>query len=88
MIGLGAPEGGEGEIEASMATGTLKMWNADRGFGFIKEDDSTGPDVFMHISALQGIDPDNLRLGERLSFDVERDTRSGKIKAANVRRPG
>jgi cold shock CspA family protein len=42
----------------------------------------------MHISALQGIDPDNLRLGERLTFDVERDTRSGKIKAANVRRPG
>ena len=59
----------------------------DRGFGFIK-DDSGGPDIFMHISSLQGIDPDNLRLGERLSFDVERDIRSGKIKAANVRRSG
>jgi cold shock protein len=70
-----------------MATGTLKMWNAERGFGFIK-DNSGGPDIFMHISALQGINPDNLRLGERLSFDVEGDTRSGKIKAANVRRPG
>jgi cold shock protein len=70
-----------------MATGTLKMWNADRGYGFIK-DDSGGPDIFMHITALQGIDPDNLGLGERLTFDVERDARSGKIKAANVRRPG
>ena len=72
-----------------MPTGTLKMWNADRGFGFIK-DDSGGPDIFMHVTALQsgGIDPDNLRQGERLTFDVERDTRSGKIKAANVRRPG
>ncbi len=72
-----------------MATGTLKMWNADRGFGFIK-DDSGGPDIFMHVTALQsgGFDPDNLRQGERLTFDVERDTRSGKIKAANVRRPG
>ena len=56
-----------------MATGTLKMWNADRGFGFIG-DESGGPDIFLHVSALQsaGIDPDNLRLGERLSFDVER----------------
>jgi len=65
------------------------MWNAERGFGFIG-DDSGGPDIFLHISALQsaGIDPDNLRKGERLSFDVERDTRSGKIKAANIRRPG
>jgi CspA family cold shock protein len=70
-----------------MATGILKMWNADRGFGFIK-DDSGGPDIFMHITALQGIDPDNLGLGERLTFDFETDTRSGKIKAANVRRPG
>ena len=65
------------------------MWNADRGFGFIG-DESGGPDIFLHVSALQsaGIDPDSLRVGERLSFDVERDTRSGKIKAANVRRSG
>jgi cold shock protein len=69
-----------------MATGSLKMWNADRGFGFIK-DDSGGPDIFMHITALQGIDPDNLGLGERLTFDVE-STREGKTRAANVRRPG
>ena len=70
-----------------MATGTLKMWNADRGFGFIG-DDSGGADIFLHVSALQsaGIDPDNLRLGERLTFDVE-STREGKKRAANVRRP-
>jgi cold shock protein len=69
-------------------TGTLKMWNADRGFGFIK-DDSGGPDVFMHVSALQssGIDPDNLRQGERLAFDVE-SARDGRTRASNVRRPG
>jgi cold shock protein len=70
-----------------MATGSLKMWNAYRGVGFIG-DDSGGPDIFLHVSALQGIDPDNLGLGERLTFDVETDTRSGKTKAANVRRPG
>jgi cold shock protein len=63
-----------------MATGTLKMWNADRGFGFIK-DDSGGPDIFLHVSALQSasIDPDNLKLGERLTFD-------GRIMAGSVRR--
>jgi CspA family cold shock protein len=68
-----------------MATGTLKLWNADRGFGFIA-DDAGGPDMFLHISALQsaGIDPDNLRKGDRLIFDVE-NTRDGKTKASNVR---
>ena len=55
-----------------MASGILKMWNAERGFGFIA-DDSGGPDMFLHISALQsaGIDPDNMRKGEGLTFDVE-----------------
>jgi cold shock protein len=71
-----------------MATGTLKMWNADRGFGFIK-DDSGGPDIFLHVSALQSasIDPDNIRKGERLTFDVE-SSRDGRAKASNVRRSG
>jgi cold shock protein len=71
-----------------MATGTLKMWNAERGFGFIK-DDSGGPDIFLHVSAVQsgGVDPDDLRLGELLTFDVEAG-RDGRTKASNVRRPG
>ena len=45
-----------------MPTGTLKMWNAERGFGFIAVD-AGGPDMFLHISALKaaGIDPDNLK---------------------------
>jgi cold shock protein len=71
-----------------MASGILKMWNADRGFGFIA-DDAGGPDMFLHVSALQfaGIDPDNVRKGERLTVDVE-NTREGKTKASNVRRQG
>jgi cold shock protein len=71
-----------------MPTGTLKMWNAERGYGFIA-DEAGGPDVFLHITALQaaGIDPDNLRKGERLSFDLE-STRDGKSKASNIRRSG
>jgi CspA family cold shock protein len=71
-----------------MATGTLKMWNADRGFGFIA-DDSGGPDIFLHVSAVQsgGLDPDDIRKGERLTFDVE-NSRDGRTKAGNVRRAG
>jgi len=71
-----------------MASGTLKMWNADRGFGFIK-DDSGGPDIFLHVSAVQsaGVDPDNLKPGERLTFEVE-STRDGRTRAGNVRRAG
>lgn len=68
-----------------MASGTLKMWNADRGFGFIA-DDSGGPDIFLHISALHsaGMDPDNIRKGDRTTFDVE-STKDGRTKASNVR---
>jgi len=61
-----------------MATGTLKMWNADRGYGFIGND-AGGPDLFLHVSALEsaGIDPLNIRKGDRLTFDVE-NTREGR----------
>jgi cold shock protein len=63
-----------------MATGTLKMWNAERGYGFIA-DDSGGPDIFLHVRALQSasIDPDKIRKGERLTFDVE-STRDGRTQ--------
>ena len=65
------------------------MWNVDRGFGFIK-DDAGGPDIFLHVSALQsaGIDPDTIKKGDRLTFDVESAREKGKTKAGNVRRPG
>jgi len=51
-----------------MPTGKLKMWNAERGYGFIG-DDAGGPDIFLHISALEsaGIDPE-----ERRSADFRR----------------
>ena len=71
-----------------MPTGTLKMWNGDRGYGFI-QNDAGGPDMFLHITALlaAGIDPENLRTGERLTFEIE-NTGQGKTKAGNVRRAG
>jgi CspA family cold shock protein len=68
-----------------MAAGKLKMWNADRGFGFIK-DDAGGPDMFLHISDLRntGIDPDTIRIGDRLTFETA-STRDGRTKVTNVR---
>jgi CspA family cold shock protein len=67
-----------------VAAGKLKMWNADRGFGFIA-DDAGGPDMFLHITELQaaGIDPDKIRVGDRLTFETS-STRDGKTKASNV----
>ena len=63
----------------------MKMWNADRGFGFIA-DDADGPDMFLHINELKtaGIDPDRIKVGDRLAFETT-TTRDGKTKASNVR---
>jgi CspA family cold shock protein len=68
-----------------MGTGTLKKWDADRGFGFIK-DDAGGPDMFIHINALKlaGIDHDGIAIGTRLSFSSEA-TRDGRARASDVR---
>jgi cold shock protein len=67
-----------------MASGILKMWNAERGFGFVA-DDSGGPDIFLHVSAIQLAGIDDIRKGDRLTFDVE-NTRDGRTRAGNVRR--
>ena len=71
-----------------MATGKLKMWNTERGYGFVG-DDSGGPDLFLHVSALESadIDPLTIKKGDRLTYDVE-STREGKLRACNVRRLG
>ena len=68
-----------------MPTGKLKAWRPDRGFGFI-QDDAGGPEIFVHITALlgSGIDPDDLRRGDLLAFDVGRG-RDNRTAAENVR---
>ena len=65
--------------------GSLKKWNAERGFGFIVADDS-GHELFAHISAFPR-DGQLPTVGERLSFDVEPD-RDGKKRAVRVQRAG
>jgi cold shock protein len=69
--------------EAIMATGTVKFFNAQKGFGFIVQDNG-GPDVFVHISAVERAGMQNLNEGQKLSYDVQADPRSGKSAAANL----
>ena len=52
-----------------MATGTVKFFNAQKGFGFIVQDGG-GPDVFVHISAVERAGMSNLNEGQKLSFDI------------------
>ena len=66
-----------------MATGTVKFFNSQKGFGFIVQDGG-GPDVFVHISAVERAGMSNLNEGQKLTFDVEADGRSGKSAATNL----
>ncbi len=66
-----------------MATGTVKWFNAQKGFGFIQPSDGT-QDVFVHISAVQRAGMTNLSEGQNITFDVERGQK-GKFSAVNLR---
>src|SRR5439155_26497451 len=66
---------------ATMAIGTVKWFNAQKGFGFIQPDDGS-PDVFVHISAVERAGMSNLAEGQKLSFDVVSER--GKKAASNL----
>jgi CspA family cold shock protein len=66
-----------------MAQGTVKFFNAQKGFGFIVQDGG-GPDVFVHISAVERAGMSTLNDGQKVSFDIEADRRSGKSAATNL----
>lgn len=70
--------------EATMATGTVKFFNEQKGYGFIVQD-AGGPDVFVHISAVERSGMRTLVEGQKVSFDIEADRRSGKSAAANLK---
>ena len=67
-----------------MATGTVKWFNATKGFGFIQPDDG-GQDVFVHISAVERAGMSNLNEGQKISYDVTPDRKTGKSAAENLK---
>jgi CspA family cold shock protein len=67
-----------------MQVGTVKWFNSQKGFGFIQPDDG-GTDVFVHVSAVERAGMSGLNEGQKISFDVEKDQRSGKMSAANLK---
>ena len=68
-------------------TGTVKFFNSEKGYGFIKPDDG-GRDVFVHVSAVMSSGLGTLNEGQRVSFEVEPDKRGKGPKAVNLQSTG
>jgi CspA family cold shock protein len=67
-----------------MATGTVKWFNATKGFGFIQPDGG-GADAFVHISAVERAGMRTLNEGQKVSFDLVNDPKKGKTSAENLK---
>jgi cold shock protein len=67
-----------------MATGTVKWFNGQKGYGFIQPDDGS-KDVFVHISAVERAGMSSLNEGQKLSYEIVSDRRTGKSSADNLR---
>ena len=67
-----------------MATGTVKWYNSTKGYGFIEPSDG-GKDVFVHVSAVEGAGMNGLNEGQKVSYEVEKDRRSGKESAGQLK---
>ncbi|MEJ2373935.1 MAG: cold-shock protein [Pseudolabrys sp.] len=67
-----------------MNTGTVKWFNTQKGFGFIQSENGDN-DVFVHISAVERAGMGTLNEGQKVSFDVVADRRSGRSAAENLR---
>ncbi len=66
-----------------MNTGTVKWFNADKGYGFISNDDG-GEDAFVHFSDIVSQGYKTLNEGQKVTFDMEPDPRNGKLRATHV----
>lgn len=67
-----------------MAVGTVKWFNATKGYGFIQPE-SGGSDVFVHISAVERAGMAGLNEGQKVSFEEQRDPKRGKTSAVNLK---
>jgi CspA family cold shock protein len=68
----------------NMATGTVKWFNTEKGFGFIAPDDG-GKDAFVHISAVERSGLGSLREGQKVNFELVSDKKSGKMSADHLK---
>ena len=68
-----------------MDNGTVKWFNAQKGYGFIQPEGGGGKDVFVHISAVERAGLRELREGQRVSFEVVTDRKTGKAAAENLK---
>jgi CspA family cold shock protein len=68
-----------------MATGTVKWFNSQKGFGFIARDGG-GPDAFVHITAVEKAGLRGLNEDDKVSYDLVTDTRRGKTSADNLKK--
>ena len=66
-----------------MNTGTVKFYNAQKGFGFIQPDNG-GKDVFVHATAVERAGIRGLREGQKVSYELQTDQRNGKTSAVNL----
>ncbi len=66
-----------------MTTGTVKWFNSTKGFGFIQPDNG-GPDVFVHISAVERAGMREIVEGQKIGYEMERDNKSGKMSAGQL----
>ena len=67
-----------------LATGVVKWFNGQKGFGFIQPDDG-GTDVFVHISAVERAGLRDLREGQKVSYEITKDQRTGKASADQLK---
>ncbi len=67
-----------------MPTGTVKWFNETKGYGFIQPDNG-GKDVFVHVSAVERSGMRGLAEGQKISYELETDRKSGKVSAGNLK---